>query len=119
MKNSTKWDPKELWDGLKKRFILQNFALKCRVLYKLHAIWHSECKNITKYMSRIKDTFAEIDNLKIIFSEAVVIYALNNLKSHFWPYFAILGHNAQEKEKLPTLSKLTKALEDKQLHLSN
>ena len=70
-------------------------------------------------MSRIKDASAEIDDLKISISEAVVIHALNNLDSHFRSYLAILSHDAQEKEKLPTLSELTKTLEDKEMRLSN
>ena len=119
VKNSTEWDPKELWDWLKKRYTLQNFASKWSALDKLHAIRHSECKNVTEYMSRIKDASAEIDDLRISISEAVVIHALNNLDSHFRPYLAILSHDAREKEKLPTLSELTKALEDEQLRLSN
>ncbi len=52
-------------------------------------------------------------------SEAAIIHAPNNLDSHFRPYLAILSHDAREKEKFPTLSKLTKALKDEQLRLSN
>ncbi len=48
-----------------------------------------------------------------------IIYTFNNLDSHFRPYLAILSHHTWEKEKLSTLSKLTKALEDEQLRLSN
>ena len=70
-------------------------------------------------MSCIKDASAEIEDLKISISEAVVIHALNNLDSHFRPYLAILSQDAREKEKLPILSKLTKALEDEQMRLSN
>ncbi len=40
-------------------------------------------------MSRIKDASAEIEDLKISDSEAVVIHALNNFDSRFWPYLAI------------------------------
>ncbi len=70
-------------------------------------------------MSRIKDASAEIDDLKISISEASVIHALNNFDSHFWPYLAILSHDAREKEKLWTLSELTKTLEDEEVRLSN
>ena len=63
-------------------------------------------------MSRIKDASAGIKDLKISISKAVVIHALNNLDSHLQPYLAILSHDAQEKEKLPTLSELTKTLKD-------
>ncbi len=70
-------------------------------------------------MSRIKDASAEIKDLKISIFEAVVIHAFNNLDSHFRPYFAILSHDDRGKEKLPTLSELTKTLEDKQMRLSN
>ncbi len=70
-------------------------------------------------MSRIKDASAEIEDLKISISEAVVIHALKNLDSHFGPYLAILSHDAQEKEKLQTLSELAKTLEDEQMRLSN
>lgn len=119
VKTSTEWDPKELWDWLKKRYTLQNFASKCNALDKLHAIRHSECKNVTEYMNRIKDASTEIEDLKISISEAVVIHALNNLDSHFRPYLAILSHDVREKEKLPTLSELTKALENMQMRLSN
>ena len=62
-------------------------------------------------MSRIKDASAEIKDLKISISEAVVNHALNNLDSHFQLYFAILSYDTREKEKLPTLSELTKILE--------
>ena len=119
VKTSVEWDPKELWDWLKRRYTLQNFASKWSALDKLHGIRHSECKNVTEYMSRIKDASAEIEDLKISISEAVVIHALNNLDSHFRPYLAILSHDAREKEKLPTLSELTKTLEDEQMRLSN
>ena len=119
MKNSTEWDPRILWDWLKKRYTLQNFASKWSALGKLHAIRHSEYKNVAKYMSRIKDVSTEIEDLQISISEAVVIHALNNLDSHFWPYLAILSHDAREKEKLLTLSELTKALEEVQMRLSN
>ncbi len=112
MKTSTEWNPKEPWDWLKKRYTLQNFASKWNALDKLHAIQHKECKNVAEYMSRIKDASTEIEDLKISISEAVVIHALNNFDSHFRPYLAILSHNAWEKEKLPTLSELTKTLED-------
>ena len=70
-------------------------------------------------MSRIKDASAEIEDLEISISEAVVIHTLNNLDSHFYIYLAILSHDAREKEKLPTLSELTKTLEDEQMRLSN
>ena len=70
-------------------------------------------------MSRIKDISTKIDNLNISISEAVVIHALNNFDSHFQTYLAILSHNAREKEKFLTLSKLTKALKDEQQRFSN
>ncbi len=70
-------------------------------------------------MSCIKDASAEIDDLKISISETVVIHAFNNLDSHFRPYLVILSHNAQENEKLPTFSELTKTLEDEEMRLSN
>ena len=119
VKNSTEWNPKDLWDWLKKRYTLQNFASKWNALDKLHAIRHSECKNVSEYMSRIKDIAAEIEGLKISISEAIVIHALNNLDSHFRPFLAILSHDARQKEALPTLSELTKTLEDEQMRLSN
>lgn len=113
IKPSNEWDPKELWDWLKKRYTLQDFASKWNALEKLHAIRHSQCKNVTEYMSRIKAVAAEIGDLKITISEAVVIHALSNLDSNHSPYLsAILRHDAREKGKLPTLSELTKALED-------
>ena len=70
-------------------------------------------------MSRIKNASAEIDDLKISISEAVVIHAFNNLDSHFRPYIAILSPAAREKEKFLTFSELTKILEDKEMRLSN
>ncbi len=37
-KTSTEWDPKELWDWLKRLYTLQNFASKWNALDKLHEI---------------------------------------------------------------------------------
>ncbi len=119
VKTSTEWDPKELLDWLKRRYTLQNFASKWSALDKLLGIRHSECKNVSEYMSHIIDASAEIDDLKISISEAVVIHALNNLDSHFRPYLAIPSHDAPKKGKLPTLSELTKTLEDEEMRLSN
>ncbi len=51
--------------------------------------------------------------------DAIVIHALNNLDSQFWPYFTILNHEARQKAQLPTLSELTKSLEDEELRLKN
>ncbi len=70
-------------------------------------------------MSCIKNAFAKIDDLKIRISEAVIIHAFKNLNSHFRPYLAVLSHAAREKEKLLTLSELTKTLEDEEIRLSN
>lgn len=80
---------------------------------------HSECKIVSKYMSCIKDVFAKIVDLKISISKAVVIYSLHNLDPHFQTYFAILRYNIRGEEKLPTLSELTKVLENEQMCLSN
>ena len=119
VKNSTKWNSKNLWNWLKKCYIFQNFASKWNALNKLHAIKHSECKNVSKYMNQIKDIAAKIEGLKISISEAIVIYALNNLDSHFRPFLAIFSHDAQQKQALPILSKLIKTLEDEQMRFSN
>ncbi len=70
-------------------------------------------------MSRIKDESVEIDDLKISISEAVVIHVLNKLDLHFRSYLPILSHDAREKEKLPTLSELTKTLNYEHMRLSN
>ena len=112
IKNSTEWESKNFWDWVKRRYTLQNFTSKWNALDKLHQIRHSECKNVTENMSRIEDASAEINNLKISISETVVIYALNNLISYFWPYLASLSHEVWENKKLPTISELMKTLED-------
>lgn len=65
-------------------------------------------------MSQIKDARSEIEDLKITIDNAVVIHALNNLDSQFCPYFTIFNHEARQKAQLPTLSELTKSLEDKE-----
>lgn len=120
IKPPNEWEPKELWDWLKNRYTIQSLAMKWNALEKLHAIRHSECKNVTEYMGRIKEVSAEIADLEITISEAVLIHALTNLDSTFRPYLAILHHNVREQGKLPTLSELTKALEeDEQMRLSN
>ena len=48
-----------------------------------------------------------------------IIHVLNNLNLYFWPFFAILSYDAREKEKFSTLSKLTKALKNEQMHFWN
>ena len=83
VKTSVEWDPKKLWDRLKRRYTLQNFASKWSTLDKLYGIQHSEYKNVTEYMSCIKDTSAKIKDLKISISKAVVIHTFNNLDSLF------------------------------------
>ena len=70
-------------------------------------------------MSQMKDAQAEIDDLKISMDDAIVIHALNNFDFHFRPYLTILKHEARQKAQLPTLSKITKTLEDEELRLKN
>ncbi len=107
---STEWKPKDLWKWLEIRYTVQNFDSKWTTLGKLHAIQHSDCKNITNYMSQIKDARSEIEDLKITMDNAVIIHALNNLDFQFRPYLTILNHEARQKAQLPTLSELTKSL---------
>lgn len=58
-------------------------------------------------MNQIKDTITKITYLKISITEAAIIHTLYNFNSHFQSYLTILSHNAQEKEKLISSSKLT------------
>ena len=51
--------------------------------------------------------------------KAVIIHTLNSLKGQFKPYLAILSHESREKKHLPSLEVLAKALEDKEMRLSN
>lgn len=70
-------------------------------------------------MSCIQKAVAKIKNLKISNTELVSVPVQHNVNTHFQRYRAFLSHDAQEKEKLPSLSKLTKSLKDKQICLSN
>ncbi len=115
----TEWKPKDLWEWLKKRYTLQNFALKLNALDKLHAIYHFGCQNINDYISQIKDARSKIEDLKISMDDAIVIHTVNNLDSQFWPYLTILNHETRQKAQLPKLSELTKSLEYKELRLKN
>ena len=116
LKPLKEWNPRELWDWLKKRYTVQTITSKWNALDKLHAIRHSEYKNVSECMSRIK---AEINDLKIDISDLVVIHALNHLDPNFQPYLSILRHDAREKGKLPTLIELSKGLEEEQMLSSN
>lgn len=51
--------------------------------------------------------------------EAIIIHTLNSLDAHLKPYLAILSHDSREKEHLPSVEVLAKALEDEELRLSN
>ena len=81
VKISTEWDPKELWDWLKRRYTLQSFASRCSALHEIPGIQDSECKNVTEYMNRIKDASVKSDNLKIRISE-IVLFTLSTISNH-------------------------------------
>ncbi len=70
-------------------------------------------------MSQIKDVRSKIEDLKISMDNVIVIHALNNLDSTFRLYLMIMNHEARQKAQLPTLSELTKSLEDEELRLKN
>ena len=95
------------------------FALKWTAFGKLHGIQYSKCKNITNYMSQIKDAWSEIEDLKILLDDVIVIHALNNLNSWFCPYLTILNYEVRQKAKLFTLSELIKSLENKEFWFKN
>lgn len=116
---STKWKPKKHWKWLAKYYTLQNFALKQTALGKLHGIQNSKCKNITNYISQIKDVQSKIEDLKISIKDAIVIHAVNKFDSQFRPYLMILNLEARQEAQLLILFKLTKSLEDKELELKN
>lgn len=40
---------------------------------------------------------SEIEDLKILIDDAVVIYAFNNFNSQFCPYLTMLNHKAPKK----------------------
>lgn len=115
----TTWTPKDLWDHLKTRYTLQNRASKWSTLGKLHSIHQRDCKDVAEFISNIRDITFEITDLNITMDEAIIIYTLNSLDDHFKPYLAILSHDAREKDKIPTLDTLSKALEDEELRLAN
>lgn len=74
---------------------------------------------MVEFISKIRDVTSEIADLKITMDEAITIHTLNSLDTQFKPYLAILSHDAREKENLPTLETLSKALEDEELRLAN
>ena len=119
LKSLTIWTPKELWDHLQTRYTFQNWASKWNTLSKLHSIHQQDCKNVAEFISKIRDVTFEISDLNITIEEAIIIHTLNSLDTQFKPYLAILSHDAREKEQLPTLEVLSKALEDKKLRLAN
>ena len=119
VKASRYWTPKDLWDHLKTRYTLQNWASKWNTLGKLHEIRHSDCKNIQEFMTKIRDVKSEIEDLEITIDEAITIQVLNSLDSSFAQFLGILSHEAREKEKLPTLESLAKSLEDEELRMKN
>ncbi|MCJ1471324.1 hypothetical protein MMC07_009972 [Pseudocyphellaria aurata] len=51
--------------------------------------------------------------------KAIIIHTLNLLDNQFKPYLTILSHDSREKEHLPSLEVLAKALEDEEQQLSN
>lgn len=51
------------------------------MLGKFYIIQHFKYKNITNYMSQIKDMWSKIKDLKILINDAVVIHAFNNFDS--------------------------------------
>ena len=69
VKVSREWTPKELWDHLKTRYTLQNWASKWNTLGKLHEIRHGDCKNIQEFMTKIRDVKSEIEDLEITMDE--------------------------------------------------
>ena len=119
LKSLTTWNPKDLWEHLKTRYTLQNWASKWSTLGKLHSIHQRDCKNVAEFISKIQDVTSEITDLNITIEETIIIHTLNSLDSHFKPYLAILSHDAREKEHLPTLQSLSKALEDEEQRLDN
>ena len=85
----------------------------------MHSIHQKDCKDVAEFISKIRDISAEITDLNITMDEAITIHALNSLDTHFKSYLAILSHDSREKEHLPTLEVLAKALEDEELLLAN
>ena len=83
VKVSREWTPKELWDHLKTRYTLQNWASKWNTLGKLHEIRHGDCKNIQEFMTKIRDVKSEIEDLEITIDEAITIQVFNSLNSSF------------------------------------
>ena len=62
---------------------------------------------------------SEIEDLKIIMDEAIIIQVLNSLDFSFAQFLGILSYDAREKEQLLTLKSLAKFFEDKKLQIKN
>ena len=113
------WTLKKLRNYLKTWYTLQNWASKWNIFGKLHKIWHGNCKNIQKLMTKIWDVKSKIEDLNNDMDEAITIQVLNFLDFSFSQFLGILSYDAIEKEQLPILESLAQSLKDEKLQMKN
>ena len=107
------WNPKDLWDHLKTRYTLQNWASKWSTLGKLHSIHERDYKNVAEFISKIRDVASEITDLNITMDEAIIIHTLNSLEAHFKPYLAFSVMMLEKKASYRSLILSRKLLRTK------
>ena len=54
------WKPKALWDFLKERYTLKNWAIKWASFNRLEELNFQACKNVQEFGSKIQEIKAEI-----------------------------------------------------------
>lgn len=111
---NAKWDAKETWDFLKKRYSPTGWSHKWEVLNALEQIHYSDCKSASEYGDKFRTALKEVQDLSITMEESVTIKALNNLGSGFDTYLTIVNDKARKEDKLPDLDDLVKAVEEEE-----
>ena len=110
----TDWLAHDLWEWLKKRYILQNTASKWATITSIDELTYATCKNMAKYRSKYYALKASIKEQSITIEDALKIRMLNNLGPAFKTYLTVVNNRMRKAEKLEEDEVWFKAIEEEE-----
>ena len=112
------WISLKLWNHLKNFYTLRDWSAKWKILNKLWQIFYSQCKNITKYETKIQIIKSDVHDHTLIMNKAITLQFLNNLEFSFKTYLTILNEKIRKKDKFLSFDDLLKNLKNEKFKMT-
>ena len=118
-KKAQDWSPQGLWDHLRDRYTIVNWASKWNAIKRLLTAHQRDHKNVAEFTSTIRDIKAEFTDLNITIDDMITIQTLRNLDPMFDRFVEFAEDKAMTEAQAPNFEQLCKNLENEELRIAS